>query len=69
MCWKKQMRPWKTDSDTKAEVMLGDGATGISDLDVNKSQEGDWIYDLQGRRVYAPKKGNLYIVNGKKVLF
>ena len=22
MCWKKQMRPWKTDSDTKAEVML-----------------------------------------------
>ena len=48
---------------------LVDGTTGISDLDVNKSQEGDWIYDLQGRRVYAPKKGNLYIVNGKKVLF
>jgi hypothetical protein len=48
---------------------LVDGATGISDLDVNKSQEVDWIYDLQGRRVYAPKKGNLYIVNGKKVLF
>lgn len=48
---------------------LVDVTTGISDLDVNKSQEVDWIYDLQGRRVYAPKKGNLYIVNGKKVLF
>jgi hypothetical protein len=48
---------------------LVDGTTGIADLEVNKSQDGDKIYDLQGRRVYAPKKGNLYIVNGKKVLF
>ena len=48
---------------------LVDGTTGVSDLEVNKSQDGDKIYDLQGRRVYAPKKGNLYIVNGKKVLF
>jgi hypothetical protein len=48
---------------------LVDGTTGIADLEVNKSQDGDKIYDLQGRRVCAPKKGNLYIVNGKKVLF
>lgn len=48
---------------------LVDGTTGVSVLEVNKSQDGDKIYDLQGRRVYAPKKGNLYIVNGKKVLF
>ena len=26
-------------------------------------------YDLQGRRVAAPQKGQLYIVNGKKVLY
>ena len=48
---------------------LGDGTTGVSVLEVNKSQNGDMLYDLQGRRVYEPKKGNLYIVNGKKVLF
>ncbi|MBO7294741.1 MAG: hypothetical protein J6U65_04920, partial [Bacteroidaceae bacterium] len=58
-----------TISSQSVKMNLVDGTTGISDLDVNKSQEGDWIYDLQGRRVYAPKKGNLYIVNGKKVLF
>lgn len=25
-------------------------------------------YDLQGRRVEAPKSGTIYIVNGKKVI-
>ena len=58
-----------TISSQSVKMNLVDGTTGISDLEVNKSQDGDKIYDLQGRRVYAPKKGNLYIVNGKKVLF
>jgi hypothetical protein len=58
-----------TISSQSVKMNLVDGTTGISDLEVNKSQNGDMIYDLQGRRVYAPKKGNLYIVNGKKVLF
>ena len=29
----------------------------------------DYIYDLQGRRVLEPKKGGLYIINNKKVIF
>ncbi len=58
-----------TISSQSVKMNLVDGTTGISDLEVNKSQNGDMIYDLQGRRVYEPKKGNLYIVNGKKVLF
>ena len=44
------------------------GATVIYDV-VNDAQTVDYIYDLQGRRVLEPKKGSLYIINGKKVIF
>ena len=44
------------------------GATIIYDV-VNDAQTVDYIYDLQGRRVLEPKKGGLYIINGKKVIF
>lgn len=47
----------------------GDGTTVIYDLEVMEEQDTDRIYDLQGRRVLEPKKGNLYIINGKKVIF
>ena len=41
--------------------------TGINS--VGTTVEGvNVAYDLQGRRVVAPKAGNIYIVNGKKVL-
>ena len=47
---------------------LEDGTTVIYDVQMeNNAPEG--IYDLQGRRVVEPKKGGLYIVNGKKVIF
>jgi hypothetical protein len=29
----------------------------------------NYIYDLQGRRVLEPKKGGLYIINNKMVIF
>ena len=47
------------------------GATIIYDV-VEDSLNGngnDFIYDLQGRRVSEPKKGGIYIKNGKKILF
>ena len=45
-----------------------DGSTIIYDVE-NDVQVVDYIYDLQGRRVLEPQKGNLYIINGKKVIF
>jgi hypothetical protein len=43
-------------------------ATGIHELNVSSTtDDSKVIYDLQGRRVTAPKKG-LYIVNGRKVI-
>ena len=46
-----------------------DGTTIIYDVEMDETQDVDYIYDLQGRRVLEPQKGNLYIINGKKVIF
>lgn len=46
---------------------FNDDVTGINS--VGTTVDGvNVVYDLQGRRVVAPKAGNIYIVNGKKVL-
>lgn len=31
--------------------------------------DGAGGYDLQGRRIQNPRKGGLYIINGKKVVY
>jgi hypothetical protein len=49
-----------------------DGTTFIYEVDEElKGENGKVkaIYDLQGRRVLEPKKGGLYIINNKKVIF
>ena len=51
-----------------------DGTTVIYDVEADEELKGEngnvkAIYDLQGRRVLEPKKGSLYIVNNKKVIF
>ena len=45
------------------------GATLIYDVKMNEEEGDAHIYDLQGRRVLEPKKGNLYIINHKKVIY
>lgn len=35
---------------------------------IGPSQQ-NMIFDLQGRRVLSPKKGNCYVINGKKVIY
>ena len=44
-----------------------DGTTDIEYTEEAKTIE--LIYDLHGRRVSAPQKGGLYIVNGKKIIY
>lgn len=41
--------------------------TGIDDIDISENKAGN-MYDLQGRRISAPLKGQLYIMNGKKYI-
>ena len=40
--------------------------TGISAIEM-AAEEGERIYNLNGQRVMNPKRGQMYIVNGKKV--
>ncbi len=49
------------------EYTLG-GLTGINDAQA-PSLKPQTYFDLQGRKVAAPQKGQLYIVNGKKVIY
>ena len=44
----------------------GEATTGIDGVDAE--QAGEFIFDLQGRRVAEPEKGGIYIINGQKVL-
>lgn len=46
-----------------------DDITAVDAVIVNGQILSDQYYDLQGRKVVAPQKGQLYIHNGKKVLY
>lgn len=48
-----------------AQLMIGDEATSIVSIETAKQLKN--VYDMQGRRVNAVKKG-VYMVNGKKVV-
>lgn len=49
--------------------VIDEDATDIYDFEVNEMQGDGLIYDLLGRRVLNPKKGSIYIVNGRKMYF
>ena len=49
-------------------VIGDDSLTDIEGVEFNTNGE-ELIFDLQGRRVLEPKKGGIYIINGKKVYF
>lgn len=48
-------------------LVFDDETTGVSDVR-SKMEDVRIFFDLQGRRVEKPVKGQLYIVNGKKVV-
>lgn len=47
---------------------FGNTVTGINAATINNGENNTPIYDLSGRRVWAPVKGGLYIQNGKKLV-
>ena len=46
-----------------------DNATGIDEVKTENAIVKTAVYDLSGRRVNAPAKGGVYIINGKKVVY
>jgi len=67
------MRAYIQDDGTAASRLYtvfnnADGSTtGIANLQIDADTQAE-VYDLQGRKVAAPQRGGLYIVNGKKML-
>lgn len=53
--------PWDDDDPTAIEMPKTDNST-------SEPSHPAVIYDLQGRRVDTPLKGQIYIVNGKKFI-
>lgn len=42
---------------------------GILDIEINEKIENHFTYDLFGRKIETPVPGNIYVVNGKKIIF
>ena len=56
-------------SSMQMRLVEEDLPTGVNDVEMTEEKMDNIIYDLQGRRVLEPQKGNLYIINSKKVIF
>ena len=54
-------------SNSNGFILTLDDVTGINEI-VNSKSSNSKCYDLWGRKVAAPQKGEIYIVNGKKVI-
>ena len=58
-----------TSSALNIEPILGE-ATGIKTVDhSNLTDQSSPIYDLSGKKITTPKAGNIYIQNGKKIIW
>ncbi len=56
-------------SSMQMRLVEEDLPTGVTDVEITEEKMDNIIYDLHGRRVMEPQNGNLYIINGNKVLF
>ncbi len=61
----QQKRQWWIQ---KIEVFTST-ATGISSVAVSKGNNQNIWFDLQGHKITHPQKGNIYLRNGKKIVF
>ena len=48
-------------------LVFDDEATKITNTNITNITNGDW-YTIDGRKVNAPSKKGIYIMNGKKVV-
>lgn len=56
-------------NNARMSIVFSDETTGIALNEKMETRNENQIYNLNGQRVETLKKGSLYIVNGKKVVF
>ena len=71
--WVRANRCYITYEEVSGARMLrlgfgDDDTTGIDNMQFPTDNSGVTIYDTMGRKVTSMKKGNLYIMNGRKVV-
>ena len=66
-CW---VKPTITNGPKSMEMVIDDGTTGIGSAECSNgaAQHEPVFYSLDGKRVENPLPGNIYIVDGQKVL-
>ena len=52
----------------KRYVIDVNSSTGVENALINENDTPKQLYDLTGRKVYTPAPGQIYIMNGKKIL-
>jgi hypothetical protein len=67
--YRAYMQATTSNMPNRVETSCSGNTTPVLDLEMNEEQEAGLIYDLQGCRVLNPKKGSLYIINNKKVIY
>lgn len=63
---------FKSDNASKSALNIYiSGTTGVEEISSSEIDgfENGAIFDLSGRKVAEPRKGNIYIKNGKKIMF
>ena len=63
---------FKSDNASKSALSIYiSGTTGVEEISSSGIDgfENGTIFDLSGRKVAEPRKGNIYIKNGKKIMF
>lgn len=63
---------FKSDNASKSALSIYiSGTTGVEEISSSEIDgfENGAIFDLSGRKVAEPRKGNVYIKNGKKIMF
>ena len=64
----KYRKAWGWDYFTNF-IETDDFPTAIYNININKPNEQNNVYDLNGSKVANPQKGQIYIINGKKRIF
>ncbi len=58
-----------SDSMRSAGIYIGDFTIDVREAEICADDKSEVLYNLQGMKVKEPRKGEIYIRDGKKIIF